>query len=300
MSNVLITGGSGMVGQHLSRKLQEKAHQVTILGRTKADDESIQSFEWDVSNLRIDEEAIEMADFIIHLAGANISDQKWTAKRKELIRDSRVKSGQLIYDVIKSKKTTTQAFISASAIGYYGTQTSEKIYVESDEVASDFLGEVCSKWEQSADRFKELGIRTVKIRTGIVLTEKGGALSKMIIPIKLGFGAPIGSGRQYLPWIHIDDLCGIYIKAIEDVQMEGAFNAVAPDHETNAEFTTILAKVLRKRLWSPNVPKFVLRLLFGEMSDILLKGSRVSADKVQSAGYEFLFPKLEAALIDLT
>lgn len=299
MATVLITGGTGLVGRHLCKILQEKGYGVAILSRTRKQEAAIPTYTWNLDKKEIEKEAIDMADYIIHLAGANIGDKRWTAKRKQLIIDSRVKTGQLIFSKIKEQNKDLQAFISASAIGYYGTITSDKIFTETDSPANDFLGDTCRQWEQMTDRFKDLGMRTVNIRTGVVLTRQGGALSKMTTPVKMGIGSAIGSGRQYLPWIHIDDLCGIYIKAIEDTQMDGAYNAVAPDHKTNKAFTQTLARVLKKPFWFPNVPAITMKLMFGKMSEILLRGSRISADKIKATGYNFLFPDLENALTDL-
>ena len=296
---ILISGGTGLVGKHLSEKLKEKGYSVTVLSRTSKKELDVPTYSWDIEKKEIDQEAIDTADCIIHLAGAAIAEERWTAKRKQLIIDSRVKSAQLIFDKVKENKKQLNVFISSSAVGYYGAITSDKIFTETDAPANDFLGETCKQWEEIADKFEELGIRTVKIRTGVVLSEQGGALEKMIIPIKTGIGSALGSGKQYIPWIHIDDLCGIYIKAIEDSQMRGAFNAVAPDHKSNMDFVRIAARVLKKTLWAPNVPSLVLKTLFGSMSVIILEGSRVSAEKIKAAGYHFLFPDLEGALIDL-
>lgn len=299
MLTILISGGTGLVGQHLSVKLKEKGYRVAVLSRTSNKDIDIPAFAWDIEKNQIDREAIETADCIIHLAGAAIAEKRWTAKRKQLIIDSRVKSGQLIFDNVKENKNKLKIFISASAIGYYGAITSDKVFTETDPPANDFLGETCKQWEQSADKFEELGIRTVKIRTGVVLSKQGGALEKMITTVKMGIGSALGSGKQYMPWIHIDDLCGIYIKAIEDSQMKGVYNAVAPDHKTNMDYVKILARKLKKTLWLPNVPSIALKIIFGSMSAIILKGSRVSSEKIRAAGYNFLFPDLESALTDL-
>ncbi|GMT46079.1 MAG: epimerase [bacterium] len=299
MTTVLITGGTGLVGRHLCKRLQEKGYGVAVLSRTSRREAAIPTYTWDLGKEEIEKKAIETADCIIHLAGANIGDKRWTVRRKQLIIDSRIKTGQLIFSKIKELNKHLQTFISASAIGYYGTITSDKIFTETDPAANDFLGDTCRKWEQTADRFKESGIRTVKIRSGVVLTRQGGALSKMITPVKMGIGSAIGTGNQYLPWIHIDDLCDIYIKAIEDTQMDGAYNAVAPDHKTNKEFTRTLAHVLKKPFWFPNLPAITMKLMFGKMSEILLTGSRISADKIKATGYNFLFPDLETALTDL-
>lgn len=299
METVLITGGKGLIGRHLNKKLQDKGYSVSFLSRANHQITSEKIYTWNYQKKKLDNKAIEKADYIIHLAGANIGEKRWTKSRKKLIVDSRVKTTQLIFEKIKKNNKSLKAFISASAIGYYGTITSERIYKETDLPANDFLGNTCKQWEGKVDSFNELRIRTVKIRTGVVLTEKDGALSKMIIPVKMGIGSAIGTGKQYLPWIHIDDLCSIYIKAIEDKTMEGSFNAVAPDYRTNKDFTEILASVLNKPFWFPNIPAFIMKLIFGEMSSILLKGSRVSSDLIISKGYNFMFSNLKNALINL-
>ena len=299
MSTVLITGGTGLIGEQLSKRLKDKGYEVAILSRARSKEEQILTYIWDLNKFEIDKEAIATADFIIHLSGSSIGEKRWTTKRKQQIIDSRIKSGQLIFDEIRKQNKNLKAFISASAIGYYGTTTSNKIFYETDPPGDDFLGRTCREWEQVADGFKNIGIRTVKIRTGVVLTKRGGALSKIKIPIKTGLGSAIGTGKQYIPWIHIDDLCGIYIKAIEDTQMIGAYNAVAPEHVTNKEFTQRLTTILKKTVWFPNIPAVVMKTLFGEMSEILLQGSRVSAEKIQTTGYNFQFPSLEGALKQL-
>lgn len=299
MEKVLITGGSGIVGKHLSHKLQERGYSVAILSRAKMPTAGVMVYTWNLYSNEIEEKAINNVDYIIHLAGANIGEKRWTKARKRLIVDSRVKTAELIFKKVKEQNKGLKAFISASAVGYYGTITSDKIFKETDLPSDDFLGNTCKEWESIVDRFKELKIRTVKIRTGVVLTEKKGALSKIIAPVKIGIGSAIGSGKQYMPWIHIDDLCEIYIKAIEDKQMNGAYNAVAPDHKTNKDFTKILASVLNKPFWFPKIPASLMKLIFGEMSVLLLKGSRVSADKILEAGFKFQFPDLKSALTNL-
>lgn len=299
MNTVLISGGTGLVGTHLCKKLIDKGYNVAVLSRVNKQEGGISTYAWDVEKKEIDDRAIESADYIIHLAGASIDEERWTNERKQLILDSRVQSTRLLFDSTKRKNGKLKAFISASAIGYYGAITSNKILSETDPPANDFLGETCRQWEQSADMFEELSVRTVKIRTGVVLTKQGGALSKMIAPVKMGIGSAIGSGNQYLPWIHIDDLCSIYIKAIEDTQMLGAYNAVSPQHNTNKDFIETLAYVLHKPFWFPNVPSFAMKLMFGKMSEILLQGTRISSKKIRTASYSFLFPDLKNALKDL-
>ncbi len=300
MSTVLIPGGTGLIGSHLCKKLVESGYDVAVLSRTgNRIIPDVRVYNWQPDKNEIEQEAIETADYIINLSGANIGEKRWSVLRKKMILDSRVETTKLIYRKVKEYKKDLKAYVSASATGYYGSLTTNEIYKENSPPANDFLGNTCRLWEQSADRFSELGIRTVKIRTGVVLTHKGGALSKMILPVKLGIGSAIGSGNQYMPWIHIDDLCNIYIKSIEDNDMLGAYNAVSPDHKTNEEFTMILSRILKRPFWFPKVPAFVMKILFGEMSELLLEGSRVSAEKIKSAGYKFIFPNLESALGDI-
>jgi uncharacterized protein (TIGR01777 family) len=299
MENVIITGGTGLIGRHLCKKLKEKGYNVALLSRKSIPESDIPVYYWNPQKNEIDQEAIKSADYIIHLAGAGIGDKRWTKKRRQLITDSRIKTGELLYNKVHETGIKLKAYISASGIGYYGAITSDKIFTETDQPSKDFLGEICRQWEQGADRFEESGIRTVKIRTGIVLTKKGGALARMITPVRMGIGSALGNGKQYQPWIHIDDICNIYIKAIEDKSLKGAYNAVAPEYVTNREFMRTLAKVLEKPFFFPAVPSFAMKILFGKMSGILLNGSRVSADKIILAGYNFVFPDLENALKNL-
>ncbi|MEE9361915.1 MAG: TIGR01777 family oxidoreductase [Cellulophaga sp.] len=298
-TKVLITGGTGLVGKWLCTRLAEKGYTVYLLSRTKEQNTPFKVFTWDWKQQEIEVEALENVAYIIHLAGANIADKRWTYKRKQLLINSRVETGKLILKTLKHLQIKSKAFITASAIGYYGTITSNKIFTENDLPAKDFLGTVCNHWEQIANGFNDLGIRVVKIRTGVVLTRQDGALSKMITPIKMGIGSALGNGKQYLPWIHIDDLCNIYIKAIEDTKMKGVYNAIAPDHKTNYVFTKTIASVLHKPFWFPNIPSFVLKLLFGELSQLLLTGSRVSSEKIISEGFCFKYSVLEKALENL-
>jgi uncharacterized protein (TIGR01777 family) len=299
MEKVLITGGSGLVGKHLSKKLKEKNFSVSILSTTHKPGETHYTYLWNIDKNEIDEKAIDGIDYIVHLAGANIGDKRWTKKRKQLIVESRVKSTQLIFNTISGRNKKMKAFISASAVGHYGAITSDKIFTEEDDSANDFLGETCKLWEQAADQFNKLGVRVVIIRTGVVLTKQDGALAKMITPIKLGIGSELGNGNQYIPWIHIDDLCNIYIKAIEDIKMNGAYNAVAPEHKTNKEFNKSLAIILNRPFWFPNIPAFIIKLILGKMSDIVLKGSRASSEKIINTGFVFKFPDLKSALMNL-
>jgi uncharacterized protein (TIGR01777 family) len=299
METVLITGGSGLVGSHLSWKLAEKGYSVKILTRKKKSGTSLSYYSWNPERNEIESEALIPADYIIHLAGENIGEKRWTKRRKRELEDSRIKTAELILEKIKENRKKPKAFISASGTGYYGAVTTDKVFYENDNNSEDFTGQLCRRWENAADRFDELGIRTIKLRTGVVLARKGGALGRIALPTRLGFALAIGSGKQYMPWIHIDDLCGIYLKIIDDQAISGIFNAVAPEQCTNREFVMTVAKVLNKPFCKLNIPSTLMKTIYGEMADILLEGSRVSPDKIIKAGYVFHFPVLETALIDL-
>jgi uncharacterized protein (TIGR01777 family) len=296
MPKVLLTGGTGLIGQRLCRVLEDRGYEVAILSRRQGNGLTTRVYSWNPGRLEIDEEAVNSCDFIIHLAGVNIGGKRWTRARKQQILDSRVIPADLIHKTLDLRNSRLKAFISASAIGYYGARTTGDICRETDPPASDFLGETCRKWEQAADRFDGTGIRTVKIRTGVVLADKGGALKKMDWLFRIGVGSAIGSGRQYMPWIHIDDLCQIYIMAMEQEEMHGAYNAVAPEHVTNRTFSKELARVLRRPFWFPRIPAVIMKLFFGEKSVILLTGNRVASEKISDAGYVFLYPRLTDAL----
>lgn len=294
---VLITGASGTIARALSKRI-ENEYSVRFLTRKK---EAENEFEWDLENHIVDEKAFENVDHIIHLAGANISEKRWTEERKKQLISSRTDSAKLILDTLKKKNIKLKSFISASGINFYGTETTEKIFTENDDPGKDFLSEVVIVWEKAADEFKEqnLAERVVKVRTAVVLSKEEGALAKMMTPIKFGIGSPLGTGKQYMPWIHIHDIFSIYEFALKNPEVEGAFNASAPEHTTNENLTKLIAKVLKKPLFMPNVPSLILKLIFGELANALLQGSRASSEKIQKAGFEFKFPNLENALKDL-
>ncbi|MES2241115.1 MAG: TIGR01777 family oxidoreductase [Bacteroidota bacterium] len=295
--NVLITGGTGFVGKHLTQLLVANGFSVSILSRTKKENtKNIFYYTWDVEKQLIEEEAIKKADYVIHLAGANIGEKRWTKKRKEEILSSRELSAQLIYDSLEKANKKIEAFISASAVGIYGAVNGETICTEEMPAADDFLGQTCQKWETAADRFEKLGIRTVKIRTGLVLGQSEGFLIKLIPIFKLRLGSALGSGKQYMPWIHIDDLCKIYLEAIKNTKINGAYNAAINDTTTNKSFSKILAKLYGYRLWLPNVPSFVIKLALGEMSKLVLTGRKVSNAKIKELGFEFEHKDLETAI----
>ena len=292
---ILISGGSGLIGSALTKLLLAKGHEVNHLSRSKYSQNNIPTFVWDLEKNEIDAAAFNGVEAIVHLAGAGIADGRWTEQRKKIIIDSRVDSANLLYQKAKELKTPLKVFISASGISYYGMDTTENIYSETDPPSDDFIGTCCVLWEKAADQFSDL-TRVVKLRTGIVLSANGGALEKIAQPVKFGFGAPLGSGDQWVPYIHIDDLCEMYLAAIEKENYHGVYNAVNGDHVTNTDLTKATAKALKKPLWLPNVPSFVLKTVFGEMGRLILEGSRASAEKVKKAGFDFEYNTLLESL----
>jgi uncharacterized protein len=295
--NILITGASGLIGTRLTAMLQQRGHQVSYLGRGKKDG-PVRSFTWSIDQRHIEANAFDGIDTIVHLAGAGVADKSWTAKRKEEIMNSRTHSTRLLYDELKKGGHQVTSFIGASGIAYYGVEESQKPHTEDELPASDFLAVVTQKWEEEEDRIGEL-MRVCKIRTGIVLSNNGGALPKLSLPVKLLVGAPLGTGDQMMNWIHIDDHCALYVRAIEDASMQGAYNGVSPAPVTNREFTKAIARTIRRPLWLPAIPAFVMKLLLADMAYIVLKGGAVSSAKVEREGFKFRFTELDKALDDL-
>jgi uncharacterized protein (TIGR01777 family) len=296
---ILVTGGTGLVGTRLTEILQSKNYIVKYLSRSAGVKNGVESFKWDIDRGTIDEKAFENVSAIIHLAGAGVADKKWTAQRKKEILDSRTKSTQLIKSTLEKIDHKVENFISASAIGYYGWDTGGVWVKEGSRFGDDFLAMVTKAWEEEVDAIETLGIRTAKLRIGIVFSEKGAALYELAKPIKYGVGAPLGSGDQYMSWIHIDDLCEMFIYAVENNDVKGVFNAVGPNPETNKTITKAVAQVLGKPCFLPNVPGFILKIILGKRAAMVLGGSRVSSEKIQSVGFNFKFPELKKALEDL-
>ncbi|MFN8335168.1 MAG: TIGR01777 family oxidoreductase [Cyclobacteriaceae bacterium] len=295
MSRILITGASGLLGTRLTQLLLERGHTVSHLGRSKRPG-SIPSFTWDAEAGTMEPEALQNIDAVIHLAGAGIADEAWSAKRKKEILESRTKSTALLVKELNKAGNQVKVLVSGSAIGFYGMTLSDILFTENDKPGADFLAEVVKAWEHEADQLTAK--RLVKIRTGVVLSRNDGALKEIAQPVRYGFGAPLGTGRQYVSWIHIDDICTMFIKAVEDESMHGAYNGVT-GAVTNRELTKAIAKTLRKPLWLPAVPAFALKLFLGEMSYLVLYGSNVSSAKIRQAGFAFKFDNLGDALADL-
>ena len=302
--NVLITGGSGLVGTRLTEILLERGFMVSHLTR-KVEEKTmggkpLKTYVWDIKKGVIDEKALLEADYLVHLAGAGIADENWSNERKKEIIESRTKSIDLIVNKLKILPHKIISFASASGIGYYGADTGNEHISEQHTPGTDFVADCCIQWEAAADKIQALGIRTVKLRTGIVLSEKGGALPKLTQPVRWGVGAALGTGKQWQSWIHLDDLCEMYIKSLTDQQMTGVYNAVAPNPVTNRDLTNMSAQVLNRPFWMPSVPKFALKLVFGEMASIVLGGNYVLNQRIkQETDFDYKFVEVKGALEDL-
>lgn len=296
MAKVLITGGSGLVGSQLSDLFQAKGYEVAHLSRRATGQERYRTYTWDVAAGKMDSQALEHVDYLVHLAGAGVADKRWTAARKQEILDSRTKSTDLLLETAHRSAAVLKSIVSASAIGYYG-DTGRDWVAETSPAGSDFLATVVQAWEAHVDALAELA-PVAKIRIGVVLSRHGGALQELAKPVKWWAGAPLGSGQQYMSWIHEQDLSRMFLFAMEN-QLNGVLNGVAPNPVTNAELTQVIAQVLGKPLLLPNVPAFAMRALMGEMADIVLLGSRVSAEAVLKSGFTFEFNEVRQAVSDL-
>lgn len=302
MSKICITGGTGLIGRRLTSLLSAQGHEVLILSRSaKAGTQGISFATWDPEQGTIDAAAVRNCNAIIHLAGAGVAEKRWTKKRKAEILNSRTRSSALLVQTLKEDKGNVKAVISSSAIGWYGADRENgKPFTETDPPHSDFLGQTCLLWEQSIEPVEHLGIRLVKLRTGIVLSNDGGALKEFKKPLHFGLASVLGSGKQIISWIHIDDQCRMFLYALQNENLHGSYNAAAPKPVSNKELTLKLAKKMRGNAFiTAPVPSFVLKLLLGEMSIEVLKSTTVSAEKIQQSGFQFLYPSIDAALNEL-
>ncbi|TFV95943.1 TIGR01777 family protein [Algoriphagus kandeliae] len=293
MKNILITGGSGLIGRRITQLLEKKGMEVAWLSRSS---QGRKSFQWDISKQELDPEAMEWADAVIHLAGAGVAEKRWTPERKREILDSRVKSTQLLYSAIERAENKPTTFISASAVGYYGFNTGAALVDENSPAGHDFLAEVVVAWEQEVKKIENLNLRTVLLRIGIVLDAEGGALGEMLKP---PVAAPLGNGDQWMSWIHIEDLARMFVFALEKTTLQGVYNAVGPHPATNQLLTLEAARAKGKPYLGIGVPGFLLKLVLGEMAAMVLGGNRVSSQKIQKAGFDFEFEDLREALKDL-
>ena len=307
MPLVLISGGTGLVGTNLTRHLIERGYDIIILSRTKnktSENPKVSYSFWNTDKQIIDAEAIKKADHIIHLAGAGVMDKKWTADYKKIILKSRTKSTELLIKTLRENEHHVKTFVSASAIGWYGEDAKPLIrkegFIETDLAAKDFLGETCLLWEASSEPVTALGIRLVKLRTGIVLSKDGGAFKEFKMPLRFGVAAILGNGKQITSWIHIDDLCRMYCEAIENNYLHGSYNAVAPVPVSQKNLTLTLANKLRNKFYTAiHVPAIFLTLFLGKRSIEILKSATVNNKKIKSAGFTFLYPTIEAAMDEL-
>ncbi|MDF3078310.1 MAG: hypothetical protein K0S09_2199 [Sphingobacteriaceae bacterium] len=296
---ILITGGSGLIGSHLTQLLLDIGYHVRHLSRSaKPAKHDVEVFAWDVYKGEIDERCIDGVSAIIHLAGEGIAKKRWTAKRKMKIIQSRTASIDLIYKLLERKAHKVEALISASAVGFYGDR-GDGLLTEESPSGSGFLAESCREWEKAVDAEAALGLRIVKLRTGLVLAREGGALPQMDKLVRLGLGAALGSGSQWQSWIHIKDAVKMYLFALENAQISGNYNMATSHPVTNQELTKAIAQALKKPLWLPNVPAFALKLALGEMSEVVLSSTRVSAEKIMQQGFRFEFNKLAEALEEI-
>lgn len=304
MQTVLIAGGTGLVGKAVTKLLLLKGYKVIVLTRQitpkQIQQPNLQYAIWDVKQQTIDITAFEQADYIIHLAGAGVVDKKWTDSYKKQIVDSRVDSSKLLIKYIHNSQHKVKAIVSASAIGWYGPDTRESIvngFTETDQSDKSFLGNTCQLWEQSIEPVTALGVRLVKYRIGIVLSNEGGALAAFKQPLQFGIAGILGSGKQIVSWIHIDDLCRLFLLGIENNELHGSYNAVAPNPVSNKVLTITLAKTIKSNLYIPmHVPTFVLKLMLGQRSIEVLKSTTVSATKLKQTGFVFQYPSIQAAL----
>ncbi len=290
--NIMVTGATGLVGSRLVPLLKQDGHEVVTLTRQTPRDSSER--QWDPAG-RLAPGTLAGIEALIHLAGENIGEGRWTAAKKQRIRDSRVIGTRLLAEAAAASGGAVTTFVCASAIGFYGNRGNEEL-TEASPVGSGFLAEVCRDWEAATEPARQAGVRVVNMRMGVVLSSAGGALAKMLLPFKMGVGGVVGSGSQYMSWLTVDEAARIYRFAVQHPELQGPVNAVAPQPVTNAEFTKALGRVLHRPTVLP-LPAFVARLAFGEMADELLLGStRVIPTRLPAAGYQFLFPEIESAL----
>ena len=287
---VLVTGASGLIGAALTRALRDRGDTVVAVSRTPADDEDgLHWVGWDGLA-----GAVDGSSAVVHLAGANIADKRWTSSRKTELRSSRVDTAQRIVDAIRIASNKPSVFVTASAVGYYGSRGDESLS-EDAAPGADFLAQLCQDWEAVA---QDSRVRTVALRTGVVLSRDGGALPKLLIPFRLGLGGPIGRGRQYLAWVHIDDAVGVILHALDNEDVKGPLNVVGPESVTNAAFGKALGRALHRPALLPT-PPFIFRLRLGEGASILTDSQRAVPTRTQQLGYTFHYPTVDAALAAL-
>ena len=299
MKKILITGSSGLIGTALIKKIKEEGYKPIFLVRDKKDANQKDAFYWNIEEMFIDSNAFDGVCHVVHLAGENIANKRWSKKQKCKIKSSRIDSSKLITQAIIETNAPIKSIVSASGIGFYGNTESEVSFTETDPPGSDFLARVCKDWEYEVNRATASGIRTVNIRTGVVLSNKGGAFVKITAPVKWGFGSTLGSGKQYIPWIHLDDLCALYMEAITNIYWHGPINAVAPVHVTNEEFTKLVGACLGKKIWLPKIPSSLLNLVLGELSTLVTTGCKISSEKMKGLQFSYRYSQPKDAIKNL-
>ena len=297
---VLITGATGLIGKEIVKQCHAEGINVHYLTTSKSKltkDSNYKGFYWNPNNNEIDHKCFDGVSAIINMVGASIS-KRWTDNYKTILLESRTKTAQLLQDTIKTHNYKIDQVVSASAIGIYPTSLVNYYDETNTEISDTFLGKVVHEWEAAVDGFKDLGCKVAKIRIGLVLAKDGGALPEIVKPIKFGAGAAFGSGKQWQSWIHVKDLASLFVFALQN-NFEGIYNGVAPNPVSNKELTKASAKVLRRPLILPNIPKFVMKLVLGEMHILLFESQRVCSKKVESEGFDFKYVNLKPALEDL-
>lgn len=290
---VALTGSTGLIGVALSEKLRALGHEVIAMRRQEPVGDS--AIYWNPATKEIDADSLEGIDALVHLAGENIASARWTKSQKARIRDSRIGGTRLLSDALAKLKSPPKVFVSGSAIGFYG-ERGDEVLSEESESGAGFLPETCVEWEDATKSASEAGVRVVLLRTGVALSPKGGAIARMMTPFKLGIAGKLGSGKQYMSWISLDDIVGAIIHAMNNDTLSGAVNGTSPNPVTNLEFTKAMGRVLRRPTIFP-MPAFVVRLLFGEMGEAaILASARVEPKKLLESGYKFERAELESAL----
>lgn len=296
---ILITGASGLVGTKLTEMLLNRGYIVHAIGRKKAEDaKGLKHFVWDMAKQEMDSEALEGVSGIVHLAGAGVADERWSSSRKREIMESRTQSTALLFKYLRQNKRAVDVIVSASAVGYYGDCGADLV-TEKRAPAHTFLAEVCKAWEEGVVKVKDLGVREVRCRIGIVLSENGGALPELTRTLPLGVAPYFSNQDLYYPWIHINDVCGIMIHALENEKVEGAYNTTTDTPVKIRDLMETIVSVKKSGAVLVPAPSLAIKIAMGEMSDMLLSSQRCSASKILKTGYRFAFPELRQALEDI-
>ncbi len=294
--NVTVTGATGLIGSRLVERLRERGDGVTVLSRSPErarDSLHADAARWDLMSEPAPSEALRGRDAVVHLAGEPVA-QRWSDKAKRAIRDSRVIGTRHLITGLRAAEPRPAVLVSSSAVGYYGPHGDEPVD-EGTPPGDDFLSQICVEWEREAHAATELGMRVVEVRTGVVLDSAGGALKTMLTPFKLGVGGPVAGGGQYMPWIHVDDVVGIYLAALDQERWSGPINASAPEPATNRDFSRALGRALHRPAIAP-VPALAIKALYGEMAEVVTQGQRAVPKRAQELGYSFAHPDLDEAL----